>query len=231
MACPYPGVCQERPTVRADFRSHFFTRSLNCLRKAVIIATVSAISTLNMAEKDVTKLLEALNRGETDAFELLFAEVYPSLRDLAGARLRSQQPGSTLNPTALVHEAYVRMVRYQDMEWKGRTYFFGAASKVMRNIIVDYARAKGADKRKGIHVSLTQAGMKATTVPLDTVIEIDRALEKLAAERPRWVQVVECRYFSGLTIEETAQALDLAESTVSNDWRLARAWLQRELGD
>jgi RNA polymerase sigma factor (TIGR02999 family) len=184
-----------------------------------------------MAEKDVTRLLEALNRGETDAFEDLFAEVYPSLREMAKARLRSQRPGATLNPTALVHEAYVKMVRYQDMEWKGRTYFFGAAARVMRNILVDYARAKGADKRKGIHVSLTQAGLKAETVSLDTMIEIDRALERLAQERPRWVQVVECRYFSGLTIEETARALDLAESTVSNDWRLARAWLQRELSN
>jgi len=184
-----------------------------------------------MAETDVTRLIEALNRGETDAFEALFQRVYPSLRDLARAKLRSQPPGATLNPTGLVHEAYMKMVRYQDIDWKGRTYFFGAAARVMRNVLVDYARSRSASKRKGEHVGLTQAGMRVADVSLERVLDIDQALEKLAQERPRWVQVVECRYFSGLTIEETAAALNLAESTVSNDWRLARAWLQRELGE
>jgi len=123
----------------------------------------------------------------------------------------------------------MKMVRYPDVNWKGRTYFFGAAARVMRNLLVDYARARNADKRQGIHVSLTQAGMRASDVSLDRMIEIDSALERLEAERPRWVRVVECRYFAGMTLEETAVALDVAESTVSNDWRLARAWLQREL--
>lgn len=183
-----------------------------------------------MAEADITQLLVALENGDDGAFERLFARIYPSLRDMAQAKLRAQAPGATLNPTGLVHEVYLKLVRYQDVEWKGRTYFFGAAAQVMRNVLVDYARAKNAAKRRGLHVSLTQAGMRAQDVSLEKVIDIDQALERLATERPRWVRVVECRYFAGMTIEETARALDIAESTVSNDWRLARAWLQRELG-
>lgn len=183
-----------------------------------------------MAKEDITQLLIALENGEKGAFEQLFASIYPSLRDMAQAKLRAQAPGATLNATSLVHEAYLKLVRYQDIEWKGRTYFFGAAAQVMRNVLVDYARAKNAAKRRGLHVSLAHAGKQAQEVSLERIVDIDQALERLAAERPRWVRVVECRYFAGLTIEETARALDIAESTVSNDWRLARAWLQRELG-
>ncbi|NNF59571.1 MAG: sigma-70 family RNA polymerase sigma factor [Rhodothermaceae bacterium] len=182
-----------------------------------------------MPEADVTMLLEDVEAGRAGAFDRLLAQVYPALRQMARAKLRDQRAGHTLNPTGLVHEAYLRLVRYQDVSWKGRAHFFGAAAQTMRRILVDHARKKSADKRKGEHVSLTQADGAATDVSFDQLLEIDSALERLAEERPRWVRVVECRYFAGLTLEETAEALDISHGTVSNDWRLARAWLRREL--
>lgn len=182
-----------------------------------------------MPEADVTRLLEHVEAGEAGAFERLLEAVYPSLRDMARAKLRDQRDGHTLNPTGLVHEAYLRLVRYPDVAWQGRAHFFGAAAKTMRRVLVDHARKKNAEKRKGEHVSLTQAGEQADEVPLGEVLGIDEALERLEAERPRWVWVVECRYFAGLTLDETAEALGIAASTVSNDWAMARAWLKKEL--
>lgn len=181
-----------------------------------------------MAEEDVTRLLQALGSGQRDAFDRLLAKVYPELRMLARARLRNERAGLTLNTTGLVHEAYLRMVRYQEVDWKGRAHFFGAAAQTMRRILVDYARSRSAQKRQGEQVSLTQAG-PAPGVSMDELVELDDALQRLAEDRPRWVQVVECRYFAGLTIEETAEVLGISHGTVSNDWRMARAWLKREL--
>ena len=183
-----------------------------------------------MPEADVTRLLEHVEAGQDGAFDRLLAAVYPELRRMARARLRDQRDGHTLNPTDLVHEAYLRLVRYQDVSWKGRAHFFGAAARTMRRVLVDYARRKSAGKRKGEHVSLTDAGAAAgVDLSLDELLAIDDALERLAAERPRWVRVVECRYFAGLSIEETAEAVGVSHGTVSNDWAMARAWLRREL--
>jgi len=181
-----------------------------------------------MSGVDVTQLLLDVEAKRPDAFDRLLTEVYPSLREIAHARLRGQRQGETLNTTGLVHDAYLSLVRYQDVEWKGRAHFFGAASQTMRRILVDTARAKSSHKRKGENVGLSQA-FSAAGVSMDSLIEIDDALERLAEQRPRWVRIIECRYFAGLTIEETAEALDISHGTVSNDWRLARAWLQREL--
>ena len=181
-----------------------------------------------MADPDITRLLQDLESGRRDAFDRLLAKVYPALRDLAHAKLRGQRAGLTLNTTGLVHEAYLRMVRYQDIGWQGRAHFFGAAAQTMRRILIDYARSKSAQKRQGEHVTLME-GRTPNAVSMDQLLEIDDALKRLAAERPRWVQVVECRYFAGLTIEETAEVLGISHGTVSNDWRLARAWLKREL--
>lgn len=183
----------------------------------------------SMPEADVTRLLEDVEQGKPKAFDRLLQEVYPALREMARGKMRDQRDGHTLNPTGLVHEAYLKLVRYQDVTWKGRAHFFGAAAQTMRRILVDHARKKSADKRKGEHVSLTQVGGEAQEVSLEQLLDIDDALQKLAEERPRWVRVVECRYFAGLNLEETADALDISHGTVSNDWRMARAWLQREL--
>lgn len=181
-----------------------------------------------MADPDVTQLLLDLEDGQREAFDRLLVKVYPALREMARAKLRGQRPGHTLNTTGLVHEAYLRLVRYQDVNWKGRAHFFGAAAQTMRRILVDQARARTAQKRSGEHVSLSQVAV-ADEVSLEGLIELDDALTRLAEERPRWVRVVECRYFGGLTIEETAEVLGISHGTVSNDWRLARAWLRREL--
>jgi RNA polymerase sigma factor (TIGR02999 family) len=183
-----------------------------------------------MPEEDLTRLILALEDGQREAFDQLLVRVYPALREMAHIKLRDQRAGHTLNTTGLVHEAYLRLVRYQDVTWKGRAHFFGAAAQTMRRILVDHARAKTAQKRRGEHVSLTQAGVGAADpVSLEQLIELDDALTRLAEERPRWAQVIECRYFGGLTIEETAEVLGISHGTVSNDWRMARAWLHREL--
>jgi len=184
-----------------------------------------------MPQDGVTDLIMRLEEGERDAFDRLLEQVYPDLKAIAHARLRDQRPDHTLNTTDLVHEAYLRLVRYQDVTWKGRAHFFGAVSQTMRRILVDHARAKTAQKRSGgyVHVGLTQAE-SVEDVSLEGLLELDDALTRLAEEHPRWVRVIECRYFTGLTIEETAEALGISHGTVSNDWRMARAWLQRELG-
>ncbi len=171
-----------------------------------------------------------LEGGNRAAFDRLLVKVYPSLREMARGKLRNQRAGHTLNTTGLVHEAYLKLVRYQDINWQGRAHFFGAASQTMRRILVDHARSKAADKRSGEQVSITQAGA-AVGVSLDHIIELDDALQRLAETRPRWVKVVECRYFGGLNIEETAEVLGISHGTVSNDWRMARAWLKRELSE
>ncbi|MFK7847013.1 MAG: ECF-type sigma factor [Rhodothermales bacterium] len=179
-------------------------------------------------EEDITQLLLDVEARQEKAFDKLLEIVYPALRDIAQARLRDQPKNITLQSTDLVHEAYLKLVRYQDVKWKGRTHFFGAAAQTMRRILVDRARSKAADKRSGEEVGLTMAGAQAS-VSIDELIEIDDALKRLEEIRPRWVRVVECRYFSGLNIEETAEFLSISHGTVSNDWRMARAWLKREL--
>ena len=184
-----------------------------------------------MPEADVTRLLEEVEAGEAGAFDRLSPRCIPPSATWPAPSSAISAADSTLDATGLVHaEAYLRLVRYQDVEWKGRAHFPGAASQTMRRVLVDHARKKTAEKRKGEHVSLTQVGEEASAqVSLDELLAIDEALERLAEERPRWVRVVECRYFAGLTLDETASALDVSHATVSNDWRLARAWLHREL--
>lgn len=183
----------------------------------------------HMSDVDVTELLMELEAGRREAFDRLLTKVYPALREIAHAKLRGQQAGHTLNTTGLVHEAYLKLVRYQEVNWKGRAHFFGAAAQTMRRILVDHARAKASQKRSGQHVGLTQAGASAA-VSMEQLLEIDDALKQLEKRRPRWVRVIESRYFAGLNIEETAEALGISHGTVSNDWRMARAWLKRELG-
>lgn len=183
-----------------------------------------------MGTSDVTRLIADLEGGSTEVFDELIDRVYPDLREIAHAKLRRQRAGHTLHTVDLVHEAYLRLVRYQDVSWKGRAHFFGAAAQAMRRVLIDYARFKNARKRKGEHVTLSEArGSEALS--LEELIELDDALSRLAEQHPRWARVVECRYFTGLTIEETAEALRISHGTVSNDWRMARAWLRRAMYD
>ena len=183
-----------------------------------------------MSTPDITQLLKQAEEGTSGAFDELLSSVYPELKKLARAKLRNNRPGETLDTTGLVHEAYMSLARYQEVTFNGRAHFFGAAAQTMRRIIVDHARAKSSQKRKGEHVTLSGVG-GAASVSMDQMLEIDDALTRLAEDRPRWVRIIECRYFAGLSIEETAAALEISHGTVSNDWRLARAWLKREMGD
>ena len=184
-----------------------------------------------MAAPEVTRLLLDLEAGDRSVFDDLLGRVYDELRVMAQAQLRNERADHTLNATGLVHEAYLKLVDQRVMNWKNRAHFFGAAANAMRRILVDHARSKSTKKRSGQRVSLTNAGEaeQALETSLETVVAIDQALDRLGAINGRLVQVVEARYFAGLTIKETAEALGISHATVSDDWRLARAWLQREL--
>ena len=169
------------------------------------------------------------DQARLPAAELL-PQVYRELRALAESRLRRLPPGQTLQPTALVHEAYMRLVGTADPGWNGRGHFFGAAAKAMRNILVDEARRKGANKRGGdrLRVDLPDSALAAITRHAD-MLELDEALAKLEELDERKGSVVMLRVFCGLTIDQTAMALGLSAATVERDWTYAKAWLHREL--
>lgn len=169
------------------------------------------------------------DQARLPAAELL-PQVYRELRALAESRLRRLPPGQTLQPTALVHEAYMRLVGNADPGWNGRGHFFGAAAKAMRNILVDEARRKGANKRGGdrLRVDLPDSALAAITRHAD-MLELDEALAKLEELDERKGSVVMLRVFCGLTIDQTAMALGLSAATVERDWTYAKAWLHREL--
>jgi len=188
-------------------------------------------------EADVTRLLLAWSDGESSAAEPLMDAVYEELRQLARAHLLRERSDHSLAATGLVHEAYLKLVDQNRVRWQNRAHFFAVASKVMRRLLVDHARSRGALKRgAGLTVSLDRpdgdadleiAGTRQDMQP--DVIALDRALEKLAAIDGRLARVVELRYFGALTVDEIAVVLDVAAITVKRDWALARAWLYREL--
>lgn len=179
---------------------------------------------------EITALLRAASRGERDAEERLLPILYQELRRTAAAELRHERPDHTLSPTALVNEAWLRLGD-PAAGWQNRAHFFGAAAVAMRRILVDHARARHAAKRsRDRQVTLDDDAAVADTAPSDEVIAVDEALERLAALDPRQARVVELRYFVGLSIPATAEALGISPATVKRDWTLARAWLHRELG-
>lgn len=183
-----------------------------------------------MANIDVTKLLARVGAGDPHASDALLDVIYNELRCLARGHLRNERSNHTLSATALVHEAWIKVSDANSPSWLNRSHFFGAASQAMRRILVDYARARAAGKRKGERVGLTDVEAELAATPaLDEVLEIDTALGDLARVNERAVRVVECRYFGGLTIPETAEALGVSHTTVSDDWRFARAWLHNAL--
>jgi RNA polymerase sigma factor (TIGR02999 family) len=162
----------------------------------------------------------------------LLPVVYAELRRLAAALAGRLPPGQTLQPTALVHEAYLRLVGDQDPGWNGRRHFFGAAARAMRDILVEQARRKGATKRGGgaRRVELTE-GLAIIEPPADNLLAVDEAIQKLRAEKPHLAEIAMLRYFAGLSAEETAVVLGVSASTLAREWRFARAWLARQLGD
>ncbi len=179
---------------------------------------------------DITKLLEAHADGDRDALDALLPLIYEELHRIAEYRMRGERGGHTLSPTGLVHEAYLKLVRLDRMDWQNRTHFFAIASQAMRNILVDYAVRRKAQKRGGGRERVTLERLElAAEAELDDLVALDRAMKRLATFDARQARVVECRFFGGLTIEETAEALGISPATVSRDWTMARAWLNREL--
>lgn len=178
----------------------------------------------------ITELLKAHSDGDQKALDDLMPLVYNNMREMAHYRLLDERPDHTFNTTDLVHEAYLKLVEFNRIEWENRAHFFGIASQIMRNILVDYAVKKKAQKRGGDRQRVTLGNQNLTTeVNLPDILSIHQALENLAEIDERQVRVVECRYFGGLTLEETAKALGISTATVSRDWRMAKAWLNREI--
>ena len=178
---------------------------------------------------DVTALLLAWREGDDASRNHLFEAVYDELRRLARGRLRRERPDISLAPTALVHEAYLKLIDQRRAGWQNRAHFFAIAGHVMRRILVDHARARSAAKRgDDLRVPLEGVEMAEAALEVD-VLALDAALDKLSRVDQRQSELVELRFFAGLTIDETAAALDVAPITVKRDWALARAWLFREL--
>ena len=180
----------------------------------------------------VTELLTRWSSGDTSAREALVPLVYNELRRIARRCLSGQRSDHTLQPTALVHEAYLRLVRYDSIDWRDRTHFFALAAQIMRQILVDHARKQTAAKRGGNAVTLVvnEASVVAKQTSLD-LLALDDALKQLASLDPRQSQIVELRFFGGLSIEETAQAVNISPATIKREWATARLWLLHEMNN
>lgn len=180
---------------------------------------------------EVTRILEAIEQGEAGATDELLPLVYDDLRRLAARKLARQKPGDTLQATALVHEAYLRLVGPTNQHWDSRGHFFAAAAEAMRRILVDRARHKGRLKHGGgrQRVELRDSDC-ASQVPSDDIVALDEALTKLAEKDQRKAALVELRYFAGLTVEQAADVLGISPTTAKQWWAYARAWLHREIG-
>jgi RNA polymerase sigma factor (TIGR02999 family) len=185
---------------------------------------------------EITRLLKAWGRGDSDALDRLTPLVYQQLHRMARAYMRRERPGHTLQATALVNEAFVRLVDSRDVDWTDRAHFFAVCARVMRRILVDAARTRAAVKRGG-HVDRAE---HSTAIDFDRLaagridmtaqlVALDDALTSLALLDPRRARVIELRFFGGLTVEETSKMLQISPQSVMRDWRLARAWLAREL--
>ena len=181
------------------------------------------------ASAEVTQLLRAWREGDKQALESLTPLVYQDLRRVARRHLRSERAGHSLQTTALVNEAYMRLVDYKRMDWQDRAHFLAVSAQLMRRILVEHARRRNLKRGGGVrHISLEQAPEIASVRSKD-LIALDEALKELARMDPRKAQVVELRYFGGLRVEETAEALGISAVTAIRDWTSAKAWLYREL--
>ena len=179
---------------------------------------------------NVTVLLQQWSDGHQEALDLLLPRIYAELRKLASAYLRRERADHTLQPTALVHEAFLKLVDQRAVRWQNRAHFFGIAAQAMRRILVDHARAHDADKRGSGEraVALDDGMIGSAGVDID-ILALDQALTRLAARDPQQGRVVELRYFGGLTMDETAEVLRISQATVGREWMLAKAWLFAEL--
>jgi RNA polymerase sigma-70 factor, ECF subfamily len=181
---------------------------------------------------EITRLLAELSHGGRDALDQLLPLVYEELQRIAHRRLQNERSDHTLVTTDLVHEAYLKLVGLDHIEWKSRAQFFALAAQAMRRILVDYAVRRKAQKRGG---ERRKVSLDEVSLPIeqraDELLALDDALQRLAALDERHSRVVECRYFAGMSIEETAEALGVSPATVKRDWTLARAWLHRKLSE
>lgn len=179
---------------------------------------------------EVTQLLMALRHGNRDAEAQLIPLVYRELRRIAGIYMRKEDPRHSLQPTALVHEAYLRLTRVEQIDWEGRSHFFAVAATLMRRILVDHARNQGAQKRGR---GWDEQSLNEATLPsperAPEILALDEAMDRLALLDQRQAKVVELRFFAGMNEEETGLALGVSARTVKRDWRLAKAWLYNEL--
>jgi RNA polymerase sigma factor (TIGR02999 family) len=182
---------------------------------------------------EVTRLLAEASRGDRDAADRLVPLLYDELRRMAHGRMRGERAGHTLDTTALVHEAYLELAGLERMEWRSRAHFLAVAAIAMRRVLVDYAVRRNARKRDGgrhkVPLDDVADVMLVSDERADELLALDDAMRRLAAVSERQCRVVECRYFAGMSIEETAEALRISPATVKREWMVARAWLHREL--
>lgn len=184
-----------------------------------------------LPEQSITQLLTRWSDGDETALDKLMPIVYSELRRLAANYLRRERANHTLQPTALVNEAYLKLIDQKSARWQNRAQFYGIAAQLMRRILVDHARQHKAAKRGGsdqLRLSITSAGNLATKPDLD-VLSLHEALEELATLDPQQERIVELKFFGGLSIEETAEVVGVGHATVERDWKMARAWLRRKL--
>ncbi len=188
---------------------------------------------MSTGPRDVTRLLGAIRDGDRSALEQLIPVVYEELRDLAAHYIRRERPDHTLQPTALVHEAYMRLAGHFEQhgaDWRDRTHFFGVAARVMRQVLVDHARAHQAAKRGSGQARVTLSeGVRLVEEETIDLLALDVALTRLASLDADQARLVELRFFAGLTVEETAEVVGRSPTSVKREWRAARAWLHREL--
>jgi len=199
--------------------------------KGVILnSTISSMSSPEPVPGEVTRLLASMKEGDADAANRLLPLVYDELRRLAASYMRRERPDHTLQATALVNEAFVKMVGKDATAFESRSHFFGVAAGIMRHILVDHARSRRANKRGGSakRLQLDEA-LVFSDQQSDQLLAVDEALERLAKLSPRQAKIVELRFFTGLSIPETAKILEIAPRTVVREWTVAQAWLQREL--
>jgi RNA polymerase sigma factor (TIGR02999 family) len=193
----------------------------------------SAAQPREPAVDDISTLLRAWSDGDQSALKKLTPIVYDELHRLAQRHMKRERPGHSLQTTALVNEAYMRLVDYKRMQWQNRAHFFAVSAQVMRRILVEYARRHNLKRGGGVqHVSLDEAAIVGGGQEADlgtNMVALDDALNELARIDPRKVQVVEMRFFGGLSVEETAEVLKVSSVTVKRDWRAAKVWLYREL--
>ena len=186
---------------------------------------------MSSERKDVTTLLNAWSAGDEAAGNELIAAVYQELRRLAASYLKDERPDHTLQPTALVHELYLKLFSGAEIEWRDRRHFLAVAARQLRRIIVDYARNQRAQKRGGLQRKSSIEDAQEIGIPVDArVIELDQALERLEQMDNRSARVVELRYFGGLTENEIGETLQISVATVKRDWEFGRSWLLKELG-